>query len=1187
MRHNFSSDKLLYQNNNIDNILVQTSNICPNHNKEYNFYCKTCSMDICLFCNKNHINHELISYQIIYPKKDEIKLLFETIKNYNDDYNKLLTEILSWRKEIDKIIYFYHEQLKNNKKLNDNINFIYNCNYYKMNYNLILKFRQIYSNIIIPQKRQNNNQILNYMSKGYDFQDICINENKMGLFDYNNYSKMKICLNKIENNKKNFYFLNNSNYIIEILWNTYFEKKKERNKYNNINLYNNKIMYNKNDINSLSDGNLKKIKTFLSNEINNNNNYEFKLKNNIIEKYINLSSNSKNNTSLNSEENIMKYNPIFNSKVGNIFLDQNNSVLKSSKNNDNSMLYKNSISNSPMIKNNLFPFNLNSFEYHSDKKIYYKKRNNSKSNWIKKRSNSYNYSKDNRNLYLSNINIDEKLNENIAIIEKYVPKIKVHNRIYIDKDKQGKTYIHKKFNPKNINQLTKISKSKDKLYSPKINIFSNKKSEENFHNEQYNISNISDDNKLNNTFTQSETFKKKLNLENYDYNITNNLTPMNKNINNKNKKFLFFNHNESNDKNKYTNNSCKLKLLNSKDKYNFKIIKNSFQKKYIVDTNKPLCIGLELSNSNCKIGIINKNEETNDVIIDLFCFKENKYYIPTILSFNEKKEEIKIGYEAYDSLLDNSSKTIFNIMKIFGKNYNDINIKNKLNLYPYNIYSNENMSSRPYIKINFNKKEKTLYFEDLFTIYIKRLFDIFFSEIEIKEHNKNKYKNNILQLILVIGVSDNLNYIQRKIIEKILQTQIFTEYYELSNEIDIKQDNNISIASSKLSTSQSVNSLQSRRKKKLYGGYQIILKDIRIENSSSIASLCLKTYCENIRNILTVNINGDSTNISISSIYDEKSKNKKDINKIYELKIENCIEKGEIDFIDNFIEKKFQNNLNTNMVKEYIKLRKNCNDIIQNININRNNSLIYDENNNNMKKEFIKSLNDIYNEIIFSIKKMLKEGKINENNINDIILIGPISKTNLFIQMIKKLFKYNKDIVNQLSLIEKINNSYENNISNDNDTNKEQILDDFLVACGAAIQSYTLSNINSKILLIDISPNSFGIESLDGLMEFVIEKGTKIPVKNQKFVKIKNNNENYLEINIYEGENKDINKNKNISCVNIDKKNFKNEKICNNYIELLIQFEIDKYFNLRVYVLEPKSLKRRFECLINIDVIRG
>jgi molecular chaperone DnaK (HSP70) len=181
--------------------------------------------------------------------------------------------------------------------------------------------------------------------------------------------------------------------------------------------------------------------------------------------------------------------------------------------------------------------------------------------------------------------------------------------------------------------------------------------------------------------------------------------------------------------------------------------------------------------------------------------------------------------------------------------------------------------------------------------------------------------------------------------------------------------------------------------------------------------------------------------------------------------------------------------------------------------------------------------------------------------------------------MLEKLFKYNKDIINQLNQTEKMNASF----------NRESY-DDYLLAVGAAIQSYNLYNINNKCTLIDICPISFGIETLDGQMEFVIEKGIKIPAINKKFIKIKKENDknsNYLEINIYEGENKEVINNKLISCANISKRNFKNEKICNNYIELLIQFEVDKYCHLRVYVLEPKTLKKRFECLINIDIIKG
>ena len=41
------------------------------------------------------------------------------------------------------------------------------------------------------------------------------------------------------------------------------------------------------------------------------------------------------------------------------------------------------------------------------------------------------------------------------------------------------------------------------------------------------------------------------------------------------------------------------------------------------------------------------------------------------------------------------------------------------------------------------------------------------------------------------------------------------------------------------------------------------------------------------------------------------------------------------------------------------------------------------------------------------------------------------------------------------------------------------------------------------------------------------------------------------------------------------------------YIELLIQFELEQCCNLRVFILDPKTAKKRFECLINIDIIKG
>ena len=526
-------------------------------------------------------------------------------------------------------------------------------------------------------------------------------------------------------------------------------------------------------------------------------------------------------------------------------------------------------------------------------------------------------------------------------------------------------------------------------------------------------------------------------------------------------------------------------------------------------------------------------------------------------------------------------------MKIFGKNKNEI-IFNQ-SLYPFKIFYNNSSYSRPYIKIDFeNKKEKKIYFEDLFTIYMEKLFEIFFEDIEIEMKDKKSNVNSI-QIILVVGISDSLNYFQRKIIEKLFQTQIFPENIEiLNNNSDNKQED-FSLRISKSSTSLSMNSYKSKAKKKSYGGYQIDLKEIKIVNSSSIANFCLKTYDGIPRNVLLINISGDSINLSLSSIYEEKKNEKKEIIHIYDIKKEKYIKKGEEDFIDNYIEQNLKINkrkeiesLNDININDICYLRKKCYDIIPNI--NKNNGSNSSEQINNFKKEFINSLTDIYNQIALTIKKMIKNEKINEANINSLILIGSLSKTNLFIQILKKLFKYNKYITNQLSNIEALNNYVEDDI--------DEIYEDCYIAAGAAIHSYYISGTNSKYFLKDICPISFGIETLDGVMDFIIVKGEKIPIINQKFVKVKKNNEkskneNCLEINIYEGENKEVNKNKLISCVNIEKKNFKNEKICNNYIELLIQFEIDNFFNLRVFVLEAKTLKRRFECIINFDFFKG
>ena len=119
MNNNLSSSELLNQRNSINNL-------CTYHNEQYFSFCKSCCTQICRFCEDSHFNHELIDFKIIQPQKEEIDLLKETIKKYEEDYNNILSEIISWKKKIDNIISSFQAQIKNNQKMNQNIDFIFN-----------------------------------------------------------------------------------------------------------------------------------------------------------------------------------------------------------------------------------------------------------------------------------------------------------------------------------------------------------------------------------------------------------------------------------------------------------------------------------------------------------------------------------------------------------------------------------------------------------------------------------------------------------------------------------------------------------------------------------------------------------------------------------------------------------------------------------------------------------------------------------------------------------------------------------------------------------------------------------------------------------------------------------------------------------------------------------------------------
>ena len=1271
--------------------------IC-NHKSNFISFCQICSLDLCPLCEKKHINHKIIKFSDILPKKEEINSINKIIKDYTDVYNKLIEEIYDWKKELDKKIFYFEEQIKNNSKVMKNIEFIQNFDFSKNNnYSSLLRYKKISELISEPEKNS----------------DIEINSDvdiELGCYKYQNYMNSKQALEKIVANKNNDFLIKSDEILKLILAFLSKGKTKAKNKsieesktlspinfgkYDSHNYFYNENIYNNNKY-SYTYSNIYTNKCNNESDINKKNKTYY---NN--DEYITTNDNdSKNNTNQDNNHTMQKIENQSKS-IGNIFLDgkkeTKDNVPNDSTNNNNNKVKKTIIKSSTLRRLNIINPKHDGDFLGTDIVFNKKKKNESNSvNFVNprlnKKLNENAFIKDNRNDIPNST-----INNNGMIINKFIPKIKKQHRVYkvnnnssinnnlntiasynnTSTDKK-KVYKHKKLNSMSISNY--INQSLPIDYNS------------NFHtNTDFDSTTI-----LNNTACNYTNFNKpinidpiknpyNINLEKKDHVFDPNINPFYSlnTVETNTSPSLFYSLKDGNTFIINKRNDIKKKLLtkNAMNKTNFNTIleapitfssklksetqtliynksnnnltdcnakkinfneEDNEKNKYIIDSNKDLYVGLELGNSECKIGIVNQ-KNSND--IELFNFnpdnEEDMFSIPSMISFDNKSNEIKIGVDARNNLLSNPSQTIFNILKIIGKSYQQIN--NDIDLWPFKLYYNEDLC-RPYVKISYNKqKNRIFFFEDLLSIYLKKLLEIFFKKIELINQN-----NNLINLVLVVTVPNSYNYLQRKIIEKIFQTQIFPQNNEISIGDNITYENKQNINFNIGSGSSNKDNHKDKKKFLLYSGYKIVLKDIKIENASNVAPLSLfnnkykydkydinktslkidkneeelvsgdisefnKDYFSmsqvkkesnkkniNNKNILVVNIDGGFTNVSLAHSYQSqnkskeksnhnssKTKNDKNIKKnnlnVLEIDEISGIEYGEEDLIDSYINDCLKQ-LDEDIYKECLKSPTDLARIRQSILVTKQyfNSSKKDESVPiNISHKYLdikiminqsnyeKSCQEIYSKIISMIKNLLKKSKISEKNIDKIILIASPSTTNKMVLLLKKIFSKSKFIHNNC-------NNY--------------------IAIGATFQALNNNMTNPLFKFIDITNMNFGIETLNGIMNIVVPKGLKIPVQKIKYVKIRNGDnagENtnhlnkYLEINIFEGDNRYVKNNRLISCANIDKRNFKEEKIGDGFIELLVEFEINSCSNLSVYVLDVKTFKRRFECLTNLDMVKG
>ncbi len=141
------------------------------------------------------------------------------------------------------------------------------------------------------------------------------------------------------------------------------------------------------------------------------------------------------------------------------------------------------------------------------------------------------------------------------------------------------------------------------------------------------------------------------------------------------------------------------------------------------------------------------------------------------------------------------------------------------------------------------------------------------------------------------------------------------------------------------------------------------------------------------------------------------------------------------------------------------------------------------------------------------VKKAIKDAKLTVSDVNEVILVGGMTRMPKVQEVVKDFFK--KEL-------------------------HKGVNPDEVVAVGAAVQAGVIAGDVTDVVLLDVTPLTLGLETLGGIRTPLIDRNTTIPTSKSQIFSTAADNQTQVEINILQGEREMASDNKSLGRFVLD-----------------------------------------------------